>query len=88
MHVYPGMFATAGLTSSVITLAGSWESWAQGVREKEFLLEMQLQNLEPTNGQGSNKLMERVSETQVLRPIAEAGGEAVDSEEDDEEDAD
>lgn len=52
IHIYPGIFAIAGLSGMVTSLSNAYDSWSQGVRDKEFLVEMRLQNLEPSN---SNK---------------------------------
>lgn len=91
MHVYPGVFAAAGLTSSILTLTNSWESWTQSVREKEFLVEMRLQNLEPNAVQDSGPSAPQTPELPV--PVfaeeerEEELEEMVDSDEE-EEDAD
>ncbi|KAH7910305.1 hypothetical protein BJ138DRAFT_1009132 [Hygrophoropsis aurantiaca] len=47
MHVYPGIFAVAGVSRTIIAGVGVISSWSQEVRDKEFLVEMRLQNLEP-----------------------------------------
>ncbi|KAH7924153.1 hypothetical protein BV22DRAFT_1091457 [Leucogyrophana mollusca] len=47
MHAYPGIFAVAGLSRAVIAAVGVLSSWSQSIRDKEFLVEMRLQNLEP-----------------------------------------
>lgn len=91
MHVYPGMFAVTGIVSSLFALASSWETWAQSVREKEFLLEMRLQNLEPSAAHTPNSDITPIDGP----PLAEAalaaidrGDAAADSDEEDEEDVD
>ena len=47
MHVYPAIFAGAALSRSAIVLFDMLITWSQSVRDKEFLVEMRLQNLEP-----------------------------------------
>ncbi|KZT21187.1 hypothetical protein NEOLEDRAFT_792953 [Neolentinus lepideus HHB14362 ss-1] len=46
MHVYPGIFAAAGLYRLIEKGWGVLSAWSQIVRDKEFLVEMRLQNLE------------------------------------------
>ena len=46
LHVYPGICT---FTATVLALRAAYEvvnSWSQTVRDKEFLVEMRLQNLE------------------------------------------
>lgn len=50
MHVYPGIFAIAGLSETFIVLFGLLSTWSQTVRDKEFLVEMRLRNLEQEKG--------------------------------------
>lgn len=47
MHVYPGIFMFAGLIRSAVVLYDMLSSWAQSIRDKEFLVEMRLRNHEP-----------------------------------------
>jgi E3 ubiquitin-protein ligase MARCH6 len=47
MHAYPGLFATVGFYRAAVTILRMLSSWSQAVRDKEFLVEMRLQNLEP-----------------------------------------
>jgi E3 ubiquitin-protein ligase MARCH6 len=47
MHAYPGMFATVGLYRATVATLRLLSSWSQAIRDKEFLVEMRLQNLEP-----------------------------------------
>ncbi|KAG0698227.1 hypothetical protein DFH29DRAFT_834916 [Suillus ampliporus] len=47
MHAYPGMFATVGFYRASVATLRLLSSWSQAVRDKEFLVEMRLQNLEP-----------------------------------------
>jgi E3 ubiquitin-protein ligase MARCH6 len=44
LHVYPGIFCAAALSSSIPSMAKAYQLWTQHVRDKEFLLEMRLQN--------------------------------------------
>ena len=47
MHVYPSIFAVAGFSRSVVVAIGLLSTWSQSIRDKEFLVEMRLRNLEP-----------------------------------------
>ncbi|KAG1738893.1 uncharacterized protein EDB91DRAFT_1137224 [Suillus paluster] len=47
MHAYPGMFATVGFYRASMATLRLLSSWSQAIRDKEFLVEMRLQNLEP-----------------------------------------
>lgn len=47
LHVYPTIFTVAGCTHGLVSLSNLVGAWSQGVRDKEFLVEMRLQNLEP-----------------------------------------
>ncbi|EGN95092.1 hypothetical protein SERLA73DRAFT_61388 [Serpula lacrymans var. lacrymans S7.3] len=47
LHVYPGIFAVAGLARSLVVSVRLLSSWSQSIRDKEFLVEMRLRNLEP-----------------------------------------
>jgi len=47
LHVYPGIFMTAGLVRSNVVLYGMLSKWSQSIRDKEFLVEMRLRNHEP-----------------------------------------
>lgn len=44
VHVYPGIFAVVGLSRVVVSTMIVLSSWSQSIRDKEFLVEMQLQN--------------------------------------------
>lgn len=58
LHVYPGIFMTAGLVRSAVILYGMLSKWSQAIRDKEFLVEMRLRNHEPekvnVKGEGNN----------------------------------
>jgi hypothetical protein len=45
--IYPGIFAAVGVFRSVWGLRNVYLKWSQTVRDKEFLVEMRLRNLEP-----------------------------------------
>ncbi|KAG1839691.1 hypothetical protein F4604DRAFT_1835027 [Suillus subluteus] len=47
MHAYPGMFAVVGFYRASVATLRLLSSWSQAIRDKEFLVEMRLQNLEP-----------------------------------------
>ncbi|KAJ3557499.1 hypothetical protein NM688_g1443 [Phlebia brevispora] len=47
LHIYPSIFTFTACVQGCIALATVIKTWAQGVRDKEFLVAMQLQNLEP-----------------------------------------
>lgn len=63
VHVYPGIFAVIGLSRIVISAMTVLSSWSQAIRDKEFLVEMRLQNLEPDK---SEQTMNE-KRTQLLR---------------------
>lgn len=46
MHVYPSIFAAAGVARMAVTAATVLSSWSQSIRDKEFLVEMRLRNYE------------------------------------------
>ncbi|KAI0761783.1 hypothetical protein BD413DRAFT_700194 [Trametes elegans] len=46
VHVYPGLFTLAGLGHAAWVLSRVMRSWSQTIRDKEFLVEMRLRNLE------------------------------------------
>jgi hypothetical protein len=43
---YPGVFAAVGVASAVSGLSNTYQSFLQTVRDKEFVVEMRLQNRE------------------------------------------
>lgn len=47
VHAYPGIFAAAGLVRMCASAMGMVVLWSQAIRDKEFLVEMRLQNHEP-----------------------------------------
>ncbi|KAJ3809699.1 hypothetical protein F5876DRAFT_43374, partial [Lentinula aff. lateritia] len=52
-YVYSSLFCLAGLTHTFIILREMLASWSQAVRDKEFLVEMRLKNLDTTSEQQS-----------------------------------
>jgi hypothetical protein len=50
MHVYPGIFAAAGLIRLGLTGTGVLSHWSQSIRDTEFLVEMRLRNYEQDKG--------------------------------------
>ncbi|KAL4078894.1 hypothetical protein V8B97DRAFT_2021235 [Scleroderma yunnanense] len=47
VYAYPGIFAAAGLFRMCASAMGMVSLWSQSIRDKEFLVEMRLQNHEP-----------------------------------------
>ena len=45
--IYPGIFACVGVIRGIWGLHKVYQKWSQTVRDKEFLVEMRLRNLEP-----------------------------------------
>lgn len=45
--IYPGIFAGVGIARGIWGLKQAYLKWSQAVRDKEFLVEMRLRNLEP-----------------------------------------
>ncbi|KAH9962695.1 hypothetical protein BC827DRAFT_206711 [Russula dissimulans] len=54
MHVYPGIFASAGLIRLGVTGSGVLSRWSQSIRDTEFLVEMRLRNYEQDKERGKN----------------------------------
>lgn len=55
--IYPGIFAGVGVVRGIWGLHKVYLKWSQAVRDKEFLVEMRLRNLEPEGAEG--KTMEK-----------------------------
>ncbi|OSD05343.1 hypothetical protein PYCCODRAFT_1405960 [Trametes coccinea BRFM310] len=55
LHVYPMIFTLAGLGHSVWALSKVMASWSQTIRDKEFLVEMRLRNLEEQEQDAANE---------------------------------
>jgi len=58
MHVYPSIFAVAGLARMLLTISGVLSSWSQSIRDKEFLVEMRLRNYEQEKSHMENEIKE------------------------------
>ena len=65
--IYPGIFAGVGVIRGIWGLHKVYLKWSQAVRDKEFLVEMRLRNLEPegTEGKAVEKKKEGEEETGV-----------------------
>jgi len=50
--IYPGIFAGVGVIRGIWGLHKVYLKWSQAVRDKEFLVEMRLRNLEPEGAGG------------------------------------
>lgn len=50
--IYPGIFTGVGVLRGAFGLVTVYLKWAQTVRDKEFLVEMRLRNLEPEENKG------------------------------------
>lgn len=50
--IYPGIFAGVGIARGVWGLRKMYLKWSQTVRDKEFLVEMRLRNLDPEENKG------------------------------------
>jgi len=55
--IYPGIFAGVGVVRGIWGMHKMYLKWSQTVRDKEFLVEMRLRNLEPEDTKG--KLVEK-----------------------------
>lgn len=44
--VYPAIFVVIAIVESATNLAGVFNKWTQNIRDKEFLVELRLRNLE------------------------------------------
>ena len=53
LYVYPGLFVLAGIAKLYDALQDVAQSWAQQIRDSEFLLEMRLKNLDPPSSSSS-----------------------------------
>ncbi|KAI6001216.1 hypothetical protein EDD15DRAFT_2158897, partial [Pisolithus albus] len=55
VHAYPGIFAAAGLARMCVSVMGLLSTWSQAIRDKEFLVEMRLQNHETSKPEEEDK---------------------------------
>ena len=62
--IYPGIFAGVGVIRGIWGLHKVYLKWSQAVRDKEFLVEMRLRNLDP-EGKVAEKKKEGEEETGV-----------------------
>lgn len=46
LHVYPSIFTAVGVSQMIWFLGGFLKTWSQSIRDKEFLVELQLKNYE------------------------------------------
>ena len=67
-NVYPGIFVGVGIARGAWGLFKMYLKWSQTVRDKEFLVEMRLRNLEPEETKG--KAVEKREQQQELRDEA------------------
>ncbi|CCM02594.1 uncharacterized protein FIBRA_04697 [Fibroporia radiculosa] len=58
VHLYPSIFTVAGFSHAVVVLSKGLASWSQTIRDKEFLVEMRLQNHELVSEAGQPKNIE------------------------------
>ncbi|KAI9440783.1 hypothetical protein H4582DRAFT_2110852 [Lactarius indigo] len=63
MHVYPGIFAVAGLIRLGVTGSRALSRWSQSIRDTEFLVEMRLRNYE------QEKEEEKIEEKEKGEPM-------------------
>lgn len=63
MHVYPGIFAAAGLIRLGVTGSKALSRWSQSIRDTEFLVEMRLRNYE------QEKEEEKIEEKEKGEPM-------------------
>lgn len=90
VYVYPGLFAVSALFRLCASIITHCASWAQSIRDSEFLVEMQLRNLEPPSASDVSpadsiakveapilvaEADELIPVVEVNMPIAAVGGE-------------
>ncbi|KZT70808.1 hypothetical protein DAEQUDRAFT_708092 [Daedalea quercina L-15889] len=92
LHVYPSIFTVAGFGHTALVASRVLGSWSQTIRDKEFLVEMRLQNLElEANGDANTKRSDASTQTTAVQERAEEAEDAeagVEVREEDEEDED
>ena len=69
--IYPGIFAGVGVVRGIWGLHKMYMKWSQTVRDKEFLVEMRLRNLEPeeTRGKSVEKREEQEQDEAAVRDL-------------------
>ncbi|KZT09822.1 uncharacterized protein LAESUDRAFT_694262 [Laetiporus sulphureus 93-53] len=88
VHVYPSIFTVAGFAHALLALSRVINSWSQSIRDKEFLVEMRLQNHEP-EPMYQRKVQEEKQKQAVAYSEAEVDADAdADLREDEEEEED
>ncbi|KAI0369741.1 hypothetical protein BV20DRAFT_1044206 [Pilatotrama ljubarskyi] len=65
LHVYPGLFTLAGLGHAAWVLSRATKSWSQSIRDKEFLVEMRLRNLEEQEARDADEARARQAEIEA-----------------------
>lgn len=55
LHVYPSIFTAVGVSQMIWFLGGFLKTWSQSIRDKEFLVELQLKNYEAKKKASSAK---------------------------------
>ncbi|KAI0831910.1 hypothetical protein BC628DRAFT_1350502 [Trametes gibbosa] len=77
LHVYPGIFTLAGLGHAVWVLSRVTRSWSQTIRDKEFLVEMRLRNLEEQEAAAAaNAAKDAAPQLEAVAAEVEAEAEA------------
>ena len=79
MHVYPGIFAGAGLVRLGVTGSKALARWSQSIRDTEFLVEMRLRNYEQEResakkeekGKGRSDTEDAISTEEAVGPGAD-----------------
>ena len=79
MHVYPGIFAAAGLIRVGVTGSKALSRWSQFIRDTEFLVEMRLRNYEQEKesekkegkGKGRSDTEDAISTEEAVGPVAD-----------------
>ncbi|THH29527.1 hypothetical protein EUX98_g4673 [Antrodiella citrinella] len=73
LHVYPSLFTVAGCAHGISALSSLIGTWSQSVRDKEFLVEMRLQNLEADVAAKEKKQREKEKErAESASPVLDA----------------
>ena len=62
-YVYPGIFLAVGLVRLTMISTRLLSSWSQSIRDKEFLVEMRLRNLEPESDNKTGNLAAHAEST-------------------------
>jgi E3 ubiquitin-protein ligase MARCH6 len=82
MHVYPSVFILAGTVHSAILLCKILSTWSSAIRDKEFLVEMRLRNLEPElvqrndeNVEGGDATLREAEELPGVEPVRDMRNE-------------